>query len=121
MDAQYQALYKNVATMQHNFRHQTAHTANDPMAHVLNNQMHGLHKDLASGKNPRTIENRLKMIDRQMRQIQNQPSSKYSGATAGYSGSVLGQTGPILNTKQSMQYRKNFDTMRKNIRQNSNY
>ena len=121
MDAQYQALYKNVANMQRNFRHQTAHTAHDPMANILNNQMHGLHKDLATGKNPRTIENHLKMINRQLKQVQNQQPSGYSRATAGYSGSVLGQVGPILNTKQSMAYRKNFDNIRKNIRQSSNY
>jgi hypothetical protein len=111
MDAQYQGMYKAAATMQHDFRHMTAHTAHDPMANILNNQFNNLHKDLAAGKDPRTIENRLKMIDRQMHQVQSHGGSSYA---------MPGQS-PILTTRRAGQYRSGIKAMQNSIRSHSNY
>lgn len=104
-------MYKAAATMQHNFRHMTAHAAHDPMANVLNNQLHNLHKDLAMGKSPRAIENRLKVIDRQMHQIQK---------TGGQSYAMPGQN-PILSTQRAGQYRSGIRAMQNTLRTHSNY
>lgn len=109
MDTAYQPVYKQAAALQHKFHDFTHTAAHDPAATLLRNQIHGLTKDLATGKNPRTIENRIKMIDRQLRQVQRSNPHAMPGQ------------GPVMNINQSMMLRKNFESMRMNIRQQPHY
>ncbi len=109
MDAHYQPIYKQAAKLQHVFHDYTHTTAHDPAANMLRKQIHDLTNDLASGKNPRTVENRLKTIQTQIKRTQR---------TTPYG--MPGQ-GPIMNTNQSVQLHKNFEMMRRNIRQMPHY
>ncbi len=110
MEERYKPLYKQAAALQHHFHDYTHHTANDPAAKMLRQQIHHLTNDLASGKNPRSIENRMKTIQTQLKRTQQQP----------HTYGLPGQS-PILNTNQSVQMHKNFEMMRRNIRQMPHY
>lgn len=112
MDAQYKPIYKQAAALQHKF-HDYSHTAaHDPAAHLLRNQIHALTKDLASNKNPHTIENRLKVIDRQLRQVQQVNDHSMFGERS---------QSRVLNPGQTNMLRKNFQSMRMNMRHQPHY
>ena len=109
MDTHYQTMYKQAASLQHNFHDYTHPVANDPMANVLRREIHGLTNDLAANKNPRTIENRLRTIETHIRNTQMmQPT------TGGYSN-------PVLNHNQSNFLHTNFAQMRQGIRQHPKF
>ncbi len=109
MEERYKPLYKQTAALQHRLHDSTHHMADNPQAKALRQQIHHLTNDLASGKNPRSIENRMKTIQNQLKRTQ-QPNAY----------AMPGQS-PILNTNQSVQMHKNFEMMRRNIRQMPHY
>lgn len=109
MDAHYQPIYKQAAVLQHRFHDYTHTTAHDPAANMLRKQIHDLTNDLAAGKNPRTVENRLKTIQTQIKRTQMRNPVAMPGEH------------PIINTAQSVQLHKNFEIMRRNIRQMPHY
>lgn len=124
MDAQYQAMYKQAATLQHTF-HDYTHankTAYDPTATLIRNELHGLTNDLAAGKNPRTIDNRLKLIQNKIKETQrvnpmNSMNPMHSvnpmNPAAGLPGHSYGS--PVLNYNQRNNLSKNFQGMRQAV------
>jgi hypothetical protein len=80
---------------------------------VLRQQIHNLTNDLASNKNPRTIENRLRTIQTQLRQAQRQSSTMNMGAMPGQNSA--------LNYRQNNYLKSNFEQMRTNVRQHPHF
>lgn len=109
MDAHYQPLYRQAAQAQHMFHTYTHSMAHDPNALVLRNEMHKLTNDLAAGRNPRTIDRRMRTIQTQLQRTQ------LSHPTA-----MPGQS-PIMNFNQSQRLHHNFEQMRRNIRQHPGF
>ncbi len=109
MDTRYQPLYRQAATMQHKFHDFTHTTANDPMANVLRQQIHGLTNDLASNKNPGVIDRRLRTIQTQLRRTQ-----------AANPSAMPGQN-PLINMNQKNFLNSNFERMRQNVIQHPNF
>lgn len=121
MDSHYQPLYKQAAALQYKFHDYTRATAHDPTAMVLRNQLHNLTNDIAAGKNPRTIENRMKTIQTQIkRQQMYNPAAPLQSTQAPGQAIRTGES-QILNTNQANYMNKNFQTMRMNIRQHPHY
>jgi hypothetical protein len=111
MDDYYKPLYKQAAAMQHKFHDYTYHNAADPTSMVLRQQIHNLTTDLATNKNPRTIENRLRTIQTQLRQAQRQGTQM---------GSITGQP-QALNYRQNSFLKNNFEHMRTDVRQHPHF
>ena len=113
MDTHYTQIYKNAAAMQHSFHDYTHTTAHDPTTTLIRNEMHNLTNDIAQGKNPRTIDNRLRVIEDQLRRTQtlNSPAT----TTGAYASS------PILNYNQRNFLHSNFQQMRQTIRQHPHF
>jgi hypothetical protein len=109
MDSHYQPIYKQAAALQHNFHDYTHTSAYDPTAKVLRNEIHHLTNDLAAGKNPRTIENRLRTINTQLKRSQMANPAAMPGQA------------PIMNANQTNMLRKNFETIRMGVRQHPHY
>jgi hypothetical protein len=109
MDMQYQPIYRQAAAAQNMFHNYTHTTAHDPTATVLRNEIHKLTNDLASGRNPRAIEQRVRTIQTQLQRTQMRNPSALPGAS------------PVLNFKQSQMLHSNFEAMRRNIRQHPNF
>lgn len=65
MDQYYHPLYEHVTELQNRF-HDTVSDRSHPMASVLDREMHNLRTDLQTTKNPRTIEDRIKVIQHQL-------------------------------------------------------
>lgn len=111
MDAHYQAIYKQVAAAQHNFHDYTHHTAYDPSATLIRNQMHNLTNAIASGKSARTIDDHMKTLQTQIQRTQMLNPSAVPGQNHS----------PILNYNQRNFLNKNLQTMRQSIRQHPNF
>lgn len=114
MDTHYQAVYKQAATMQHAFHDYTHRVAYDPHAALLRKELHGLTNDIASGKNARTIDGRMKKIQTEIQRTQIQ------GLTATTAPGQQPQ-GPILNYNQRNFLNKNFQQMRQTIQQHPHF
>lgn len=111
MDTQYQPLYKQAASMQYKFHDYThaAGTAVDPGAMALRNQMHALTNDLARGRDPRQIDNRMRTIQGQLRRQQTLTNNYATGHTQ------------VLNDTQTRFMNRNFDSMRRTMTQHPNF
>jgi|GEM_PF-2190462 len=106
LDQHYQTMYKQAASLQHQFHDYSHPMAHDPMAHVLRQEIHNLTNDIATNKNPRTIEERLRTIQTQIRNTQAvHPTTPGSYAN------------PLLNHNQSNLLHTNFEQMRQGFRQ----
>jgi hypothetical protein len=65
MDEYYHPLYERVTDL-HNKYHDTLSDRTHPMAAVLDHEMRNLRTDIQESKNPRTIEDRVKVIQHQL-------------------------------------------------------
>jgi hypothetical protein len=108
MDQYYQPIYKQAAAMQHQFHDYSLSMAHDPSAMLLRNEIHKLTDDLASSRNPRTIENRLHVIENQLRQTEINNLSRPT------------QTA-IMKYDHSNQLVSNLEQMRLAVRQHPHY
>ena len=114
MDEYYKNLYKKAANMQYKLHDYTLQSAHDPTTMVLRNEVHRLTNDLATSRNPLTIEARIKTIERQLRQAQHGTGSALPG---------MGMTGqsPIMHYDHSSFLHKNLEGMRMDLRQHPRY
>ncbi len=108
MDTRYQPLYRQATAMQSRFHDYTHANAFDPGAMALQKQIHSLTNDLATGRNPRVIDQRLRSIQTQLRRTQIQ-----NPAMAGQS--------PLLSNGQKSFMHTNFERMRQNVVQHPNF
>ncbi len=126
MDSRYVPIYKQAAALQHQFHDISHSAAHNPQAMVLRNEIHHLTNDIATNKNPRTIDHRLQTIQRQLRIAQTVHPGGFGGGvpnhTFGAPGGYHSQPQqPLLNNHQSMALNKNFEMMRKSIRMNPHF
>jgi hypothetical protein len=109
MDSRYVPLYKQAAAIQHQFHDYSHPAANTPAAVVFRNQLNGLTHDIAAGKDPRTVEHRIKTIQNQLHLAQTMHSSALTGQPQ------------ILNPHQTALMHKNFANMQQSIRMHPHY
>ena len=69
-DDQYNPFYKRAVDMQYKFHDYVGQAPYDPRADVLKHEIRQLVEDTEMKKNPRTLENRVKVIQRQIREAQ---------------------------------------------------
>jgi hypothetical protein len=112
MDQYYQPLYRQAAAMQHQFHDYSLNMAHDPTAMVMRNEMHKLTDDLATSKNPRTIENRLQLIENQLRRSEMSHRTQPVVTPGAY---------PIMHADHTNQLLGNLEQMRQNLRQHPRY
>lgn len=105
MDEQYKALYKQAADMQYKMHDYTVQSAHDPQSMVLRHEMHQLTNELATGRNPLTIEARLKTIENQLR---------YNDIAHPQTGT--GAPGPLMHPDHQQYMLKSLDSMRMNLK-----
>ena len=108
MDDLYKPLYKQAAALQQQFHNDTLATAHDPTAMILRNEIHSLTNDIATSRNPRTIEARVHMIEQQLRR------SEINNKTH------FGET-PIMGYNHSNAMLHSLEGMRMNVRQHPHY
>jgi hypothetical protein len=78
----------------------------------MRNEIHKLTNDLASGRNPRAIDARLRTIQTQLQRSQQLDQA----ASRGMPGAAQ-----IMNYQQSQLLHSNFEAMRKGIRSHPNF
>lgn len=65
MDEYYKPLFDHVKGLQEHY-HDTLSDRTHPMATVLDHEMRSLREDIQNSRNPRTIEDRVKVIQHQL-------------------------------------------------------
>lgn len=68
---QYHPLYQQARDLQYKF-HDITSGSNHPAANVIRNEIHRLVEDIEVQKNPRTLEDRIKVIQRQLKEAERQ-------------------------------------------------
>ena len=71
MDELYEPLHKKAVSLQYQF-HDSINDPNHPMVHVLAGEIHQLTQDIESKRHPRSIEDRIKVIEHQLVQARAQ-------------------------------------------------
>lgn len=110
MNNNYQSMYRQATTLQRNFKSYSKNQAPDIRTNMLNREMQSLTKDIASGKNSRTLDTRLRSIQTRIKQTQ-QP--KLYG--------MPGQVNPSLTISQSRGLNRSYGMMQKSLRQAHKY
>ena len=100
INPQYQPIYNQAKDLQYKFHDFLGQT--NPTAHVLHSEMKSLVNDIELGKNPRDIENRIRVVQNQMAQVQHQ-----------------GQ--PLMSYEHADYFHHNFEQMRQQVRHFGNY
>ena len=102
-DPQYHSLFDAATQMQYKFHDFTAgEAAHHPEARELQNEIHQLVQDIATEKNPRSIEQRIKTIQHELE------SAKHSGSLP-------------MSFMQHDVLHDHFEDMRNNVRKFSHY
>ena len=70
IDPAYQQLHNRAVHLETTFKDLL--TSNNPTAHVLQHEAKQLVEDIEAKKNPRDLENRIKIIQHQMKQVEHQ-------------------------------------------------
>lgn len=83
LDPSYQPLYKQAQQLRYQV-HGAFDNPNHPTAMVLSNEMHHLEHELQQRRNPRDIENRIKMIQHAMLEARTTPNSFMNSDHADY-------------------------------------
>jgi hypothetical protein len=96
MDDQYANLHKQAVDLQYKFHDFTA-GINHPDVQLLQNEIRHLTDEIGARKNPHTIEDRIKTIQRQLIQ------SEHSGS-------------PIMHYERKDYLNANYDHMRQSLR-----
>ncbi|HTH71909.1 MAG TPA: hypothetical protein VL737_00920 [Candidatus Pristimantibacillus sp.] len=120
IDPHYQSMYKQASILQNHFHDYTLATAHTGSATVLRNEIHNLTNDIASHKNPRTIDDRLRTIQTQLRNegMMHPGTDPTMGMhVPGMPAGMPGQYGPSLNYNQRNLMNHGFDQLRQGLRQ----
>lgn len=110
MNNTYQSMYRQATTLQRNFKSYSKNQAPDIRTNILNREMQSLSKDIATGKNSRTLDTRLRSIQSRIKQTQ-QP--KLYGSS--------GRMTPSLTMSQSRGLNRSYGMMQKSLRQAPKY
>jgi hypothetical protein len=100
LDPSYQALHARARELQYNFQDILGH--GNPTADLLHREARELVDDIEKSKNPRDLENRIKIIQNQMKQIEHR-----------------GQN--LMSYDHANAIHHNYETMRQDIRRFHNY
>ena len=100
-DDQYHPLYQEAVNLQYKFHDFTAGSTH-PEVRILQNEIHQLVEDIEVKKNPRTIEDRIKTIQRQLDQTQHQAD-------------------PAIHFQNHSYMHDNFEQMRQQMQHFDNY
>lgn len=101
MDAQYEPFHKQATDLKYQF-HDSINDPSHPMAHVMAREIHELTQDIASRKDPRAVEARIKIIQHQLIQARAQGDR-------------------VLSVDHSQHLRHAYENMRTGIRQLPHY
>lgn len=108
MDTRYQPLYRQATAMQHRLHDYTRANSFDPSAMMLQKQIHNLTNDIAGGKRPGVIDQRLRTIQTQLRRTQMQ-------------GPTMPGQSPVISMNQKNFLHSNFENMRQNVIRHPNF
>ena len=102
-DQQYHDLFDQATRMQYKFHDYTAGQAShQPMARALQNEIHQLVQDISTERSPRSIEDRIKTIQRQLEQTKHVSE-------------------PFMNFNNHDDMHDNFEDMRNDVRKFTHY
>jgi hypothetical protein len=101
MDQHYHPVYQQAVNLRNQY-HDVVDNPNHPMAHILQREIHDLVEDMEKNKNPRTLENRVKTIQRQLLETRMQGDD-------------------ILSSNHVDYFHHNYEQMRNNIRRFPHY
>jgi hypothetical protein len=119
MDKTYMPIYRQAAALQQQFHTMSAGAAHQPGAISLRNEIHHLTNDLATNKNPRTIEHRLHTIQTQLKLAQTIHPGMMQQNHTGYAGHTGGSQ--FLTNHQTSELHRHFEMMRHDVRMNPHY
>ena len=100
-DPFYHPIYEQAKSLQYKF-HDVVNDAHHPAANILRNEIHKLVEDIEVKKNPRTIEDRLKIIQRQLKEVEH-------------------QSHPVMHYEHADYLHTSYEHMRQNLRKFDNY
>lgn len=101
MNPYYQPFHKQARDLQFKF-HDVLDNPSHPTANVIRNELRNLETDLETGKSPRTVENRIKTIQRQINQAHHMGDN-------------------IMSPDHTNYFHDNFEHMQMNIRKLPHY
>jgi hypothetical protein len=101
MDPNYKPIYQKAQDLEHQV-HDAIDDHNHPNVRVMRNEMRALMDDMESNKNPRTVEDRVKVIQRQLTQIRSQGDQ-------------------AMDYGHIDQFHRHFEDMRQDLRKFHNY
>lgn len=101
IDPTYQPFYQQARTLQNQF-HDAVGATDHPSVHVMRQEMQHLVDDLEVRKNPRDIENRIKIIQHQMQEVRNQGEH-------------------IMSYQHTDHFHDSYEQMRRDVRRLSSY
>lgn len=101
MDPNYKPIYQKAQSLEHQV-YDAIDDHNHPTVRVMRNEMRALMDDMESNKNPRSVENRVQVIQRQLNQLRAQ-------------GDQAMDYGHIDH------FHRNFEDMRQDLRRFKNY
>lgn len=101
MEDYYKPFHQQAIDLQYKF-HDSLNDANHPMAHVLAHEIRQLTEDIQSGKHPRAVEDRIKIIQHQLVEARAQGNT-------------------VLDYNHNQNFHHNYEYMRGGIRQLPHY
>jgi hypothetical protein len=101
LDPSYQPLYQQARDLQFQV-HDALDDPNHPTAFVLKQEMQHLMDDIEVQRNPRDLENRIKIIQHSMLEARTNPNS-------------------FMDSQHADYFHHNYEQMRQNVRRFSNY
>lgn len=100
-DPTYGPVYKQAVDLQYKY-HDLTRGSTHPASHVIQTEIHKLVEEIETKKNPRELENRINIIQRQLKEAQNQHDHPLSSDHAEF-------------------LHHNYESMRQGIRKFHNY
>ncbi len=101
MDTHYEPFHKQALDLQYKF-HDSINDHEHPMARLLTREIHQLTQDIESQRNPRAIEDRIKIIQHQLVETRAQGEK-------------------VINYEHNQHLHHNYEYMRGGIRQMPHY
>ncbi len=101
-DPMYQPLYDHAMDLQYKFHDFSGGNENHPQSQVLQHEIHQLVQDIAVQRNPHTIEDRIKTIQRQLSEQRHTAD-------------------PVMHYDHADYMHKSYEQMRQGMRKFNNY
>lgn len=101
IDPGYQQMYRQASDLKYQM-HDAIDQPNHPMAHIMRREIDALMDDMETGKQPRSVESRIKMIQNQLTQMRM-------------------QGGQVMSYNDVDHFHRTYQQMRNDLRKFHNY